>query len=135
MKKTSHPLVGIIFLLSLLFTFAALTTTNAQEKKTKSANFLIPSQIKTLLDKSCTECHNSASEDEGAKRTLLVEEMANMEQSKLKAVLLEISLSVDNKMMPPRKYNKKNPGKVLTKDEIQQLADWAEDESDKLSGK
>jgi hypothetical protein len=108
---------------------------NAQEQNNAGANFEIPAPMMTLLNKSCTDCHNSNSDDEAAKKTLLIDEMQHLQKNKLTTALQEIAVSVANQMMPPRKFLKSNPDKALTKDEIEQLADWADDEAQRIIGK
>lgn len=49
--------------------------------------------------------------------------------------LQEIAASVENKMIPPRWFPEKKPDRALANEEIQQLAEWADNEARKISEK
>ena len=127
--------VGLIFLSGMFFTVFSNPQVKFQDKGNKIAAFSIPKDILVLLNKSCTKCHNTNSDDDSAKKTLLIDEMQNLKKRKLRVALIEIASSVDSKMMPPRKYLKKNPEKVLSDDEMQKLSDWADDLAKELAKK
>lgn len=135
MKKVNY---SILVLLSVIgFTFVLLTSfgeygTRPSSGSVPQEKFTIPEGINSILDKSCFGCHNSESTNDKAKEKLLIDKLPDLSKAKLVAKLDGIAEIVGKNEMPPEKFLAKYPDKALTKEEAEQLKEWAENTSEEL---
>ena len=113
-----------------LFTFAVLVSvftfmnfSNASANNTPAA-IEIPDNVQQIFDKSCYECHNTASKNKKAREKLDFDNLSFLSSSKVKAKLSAIADAVIEGEMPPKKYLKKHPEKALSRKDKEVLTDW-----------
>ena len=84
----------------------------------------IPDNVQQIFDKSCYECHNTASKNKKAREKLDFDNLSFLSSSKVKAKLSAIADAVIEGEMPPKKYLKKHPEKALSRKDKEVLTDW-----------
>ena len=108
--------------------FYSFTMENANVRSTvlpSDVQYSVPSDVKTIIDKSCFECHNSDGRTAG-KMKLKFDEMQDMKNEKQVSKLLKIVKVMEKGKMPPKKFSEDLPDKVPTQEEINKLINWAE---------
>ena len=129
MKKVIF-LTGLIIF--VLFGFTARPAT--EDNKTKTA-LKMPDNVKAIIDKSCFECHNTASKNDNAKQALDFKKLDGLSIIRKIGALKHIGETVENAQMSPKRFLEKNPDKKLTDEEIKILTEWVKKESASLLGK
>jgi len=108
-------------------------TTNIQSGNSE-VTFNIPTDVQSIIDKSCYGCHNSESSSIKGKMKLNFDKMPDMKTGKLVGKLSKISKSVKKGKMPPEKFLNKYPDKALTQEESNILTSWADILAQEYSG-
>ena len=120
----------IILLSSLFFAAAIFMSISATETIVNNTipgndKYIVPEQVQTIIKNKCFDCHNSDSKNTKGKMKLKFDKMSNLKTHKLLAKLDNISESVTDGDMPPKKTIKKYPDMKLTPEEVKTLTDWA----------
>ena len=137
MKRIITILVPAIL---LGFSFVLLSNSEkvepVQDESKAISKMEIPGKVQTVLDKSCTMCHNSESKNTKGKTKLNFDHFTDGEysKSKLAGKLQGVSKALTKGSMPPEKFLAKYPDKALTPEESKLLSDWATVEAKKLVG-
>lgn len=119
------PVMGFILILSASFSDRS-DNFGPQDK------FTIPTEINSIIDKSCFGCHNAESANDKGKEKLSIDKLHELSKAKLIAKLDGIAEAVGKNEMPPEKFLSKYPDKALTKEEAGKLKEWAESASAEL---
>lgn len=112
MKKTFYT----IALLLTGFAFLNLPTASAANK--------VPDNVQQIINKSCYDCHNSASSNKKAIKKFNFDKLNFLKDQQAIAEWDKVTASVIDGNMPPKKFNKKHPDKRLTMTDKQILTDW-----------
>jgi hypothetical protein len=120
----------IILLSSLLFVAAIFMSISATETIVNNTipgndKYIVPEKVQTIIKNKCFDCHNSHSKSIKGKMKLRFDKMSDLKTHKLLAKLDNISESVTDGDMPPKKAIKKYPDLKLTPEEVKTLTDWA----------
>lgn len=108
-----------IFIIAFLLT--GLTFFNLSSA---SAAIKVPDYVQQIIDKSCYECHNSASSNKKAKKKFDFDKLHFLKKHQAIAEWDKVAEMVIEGEMPPKKFNKKYPDKRLTMNDKQVLTDW-----------
>jgi hypothetical protein len=95
----------------------------------------MPDNVKAAIDKSCFGCHNTASQNAKAKEKLDFSTFNTLSKAVQIAKYRDISKTIQNGEMPPKKFLEKFPDKKLTTDEVKIVVKWTEKEVKKLMKK
>ena len=152
MRKTLKWIAIGLLTLFLAAQFYQPERSNPQvdESKTIFATLNVPTDVKAILDRSCTDCHTNntiwpwysyvapvswltARDVKNGRSSMNLSVWGTYKKTKQAGKLDEISeqLSADN--MPLKPYRMMHPGSVLSKEEIELVSRWAEKERDRLS--
>jgi len=127
MKKTAFLLIAPVL--------ALIVFVSAKQEKIASADDpTIPSNIKTIIDKSCYGCHSDKGKSDDAKEALMWDELANYDKAKQVSVLDEIIEVIDEQKMPPKKFLENYPDKKPTDEEYANLKSWADKQISIVTG-
>jgi hypothetical protein len=136
MKKIFYSsLVTIMFVI-----FAALQfPTNPTSEKLAPGQMQVieidfPENVKTLIERSCTDCHSDESGNFKAKGKLNFSKWNEYTPTKKVSRLTAICEEITDGKMPKKSYVKKHPEKALTAAEIETICKWTEEESKKIVG-
>jgi cytochrome c553 len=94
----------------------------------------MPDNVKAAIDKSCFGCHNTAASGK-AKEKLDFSTLAGLSKAVQIAKYKNISKTIQNGEMPPKRFLENNPDKKLTADEVKIVIKWTEKEVKKLMKK
>lgn len=94
--------------------------------------FVITEDVSAIMDNKCFGCHNVDSKNEKGKKKLMIDQLSELSKAKLIAALGDISETVENGDMPPKKFLENYPDKALTKEEAQAIKEWADKAADDL---
>ena len=132
-----------LFLLTPVF-FVLIISTSLQLPEPNSETELLypgeeltldfPDDVTSILKRSCFDCHTNSAKSFMAKGKLNFSKWDDYDKRKKISKLNEICEEVEDGSMPKKKYKKKHPEKVLSKEEISLICKWVEDESNKLLG-
>ena len=116
--------------ISLLFaavTFMSFSVTKQIVNDTYPGNekFVMPDNVKAIIDNKCYDCHHSGSRNMKGKMKLKFDKLADLKTHKLVGKLDNIAEAVEEGDMPPKKAIKKYPELKLTQEEAKTLVDWA----------
>ena len=133
MKKLRLPVylfTSIVLVLAVLG-FASFERNFPQEVKKP-----YPENVGKVLEKSCTGCHNTTSQNDKAKEKLnfsLWEQYNPIQKvGKFKGIASE----VQEGKMPPAKFLERFPDRKLSQEEVKLISEWAKSEAEKIvSGK
>lgn len=136
MKKILYTsLVSIMFVI-----FAALQIpTNLSSEKIVPGQLPVleidfPDSVKTLIERSCTDCHSDESGNFKAKGKLNFSKWNEYTPAKKVSKLTAICEEITEGKMPKKGFLEKHPEKVLTAAEIETICKWTEEESKKIVG-
>ena len=91
-----------------------------------------PEEITSILKASCFDCHHTGSNSEKALNALNFATWDEYRTTKQIALLSDIAKVTKERKMPPGKYLENKPDAELSDKHIQLLADWTEQEAEKL---
>ncbi len=120
------------------------------ESKTIFATLHVPPDVKAILDRSCTDCHSNktrwpwysyvaptswltARDVKNGRSSMNLSVWGTYKKTKLAGKLEDISEQLTGDKMPLKPYRMMHAGSVLSQDEIELVARWAEKERDRLS--
>lgn len=121
----------IVSAIVFFFLFASLLSVTADKQKKDNATKL-PDNVKSIIDKSCFDCHNTDSRNEDAKEELDFKKINSLSLMKKVSAYKHIRETIEENEMPPKKFLKKNPEKKLTNKERNILIAWAKKEAKTL---
>lgn len=84
----------------------------------------IPDNIEQIFNKSCYTCHNTNSKNKKGKQKLDFDKLNYFKSYQVISKLDKIADVVIENEMPPKKFHKKYPEKVLTRKDKEVLIDW-----------
>lgn len=126
-----------VFALVVIFSVAFVSSTSEmkEDSTSKITKLEFPADVQTVLDKSCTMCHNSESKNTKGKMKLNFDKMTNGDYSdgKIGSKLRGIVKALGKNSMPPKKFLSKYPDKGISADENKLLTDWATAQSKALA--
>jgi len=126
MKKISLVL-GFAFLAIGLMSFETYNKKSALPAiadNQEVERFIVPENVKSILDKSCLPCHGTNGSGK-AKMKWNYDKMNAMKTRKMISKLSKIESKVESGKMPTKKFNKKYPDRRLSEDDKRVLTDWA----------
>jgi hypothetical protein len=100
-------------------------TTVPETPQQETSGFVVPDDVKVILDKSCLPCHGTDGNFK-AKAKWNYDKMADLKKTKQISKLSKIVSKVEKGKMPTAKFIKKNPDKNLTPDDKILLISWAD---------
>ncbi len=113
LKLLTFLLTGLVFINSL--SVFAINVPAAIE---------IPDNVQQIINKSCYDCHNSASSNKKAKKKFDFDKLNFLKKQQAIAEWDKVADVVIAGEMPTKKFNKKHPDKRLTMTDKQVLTDW-----------
>ena len=113
LKLLTFLLTGLVFINSL--SVFAINVPAAIE---------IPNNVQQIINKSCYDCHNSASSNKKAKKKFDFDKLNFLKKQQAMAEWDKVANMVIEGEMPTKKFNKKHPSKRLTMTDKQVLTDW-----------
>ena len=125
----------ILFMLSIVFLYNAENIETPLRIESANAAVEMPSNIKAILENSCTGCHNSESKNTKGKKKLDFDNFNNGKYTvgKQIAKLNGIVKILSKSQMPPKNFLKKFPDRALSVDDNKALSKWAKDKAAKLA--
>lgn len=152
MRKTLKWLAIVLFTLFLAAQLYQPERTNpsVDESKTIFATLNVPPDVKTILDRSCSDCHTNntqwpwysyvaptswltARDVKNGRSNMNLSIWGTYKKTKQAGKLDDISEQLTTDKMPLKPYRMMHPGSVLSKQEIDLVSRWAEKERDRLS--
>lgn len=133
MKAKSIILIVIVFAAATFMSFK-YTEKFVDDSAPQSAAFSMPDNVKTIIDNKCYDCHSTGSKNKKGKMKLNFDKLSSLKVYKLVGKLDNISETVTEGEMPPKKAVAKYPDLKLTQEEITTLSSWADQYIEKLSG-
>lgn len=118
MKNLSFFIV-VILTTNLIFTIASNVNAN-----NGSMGIEIPEDVQQIINKSCYDCHNSASSNKKALQGFNFDKLNFLKKQQAIIEWNKVTASVIDGEMPPKKFNKKHPDKRLTMIDKQLLLAW-----------
>jgi len=120
------------------------------ESKTIFAALNVPPDVKTILDRSCSDCHTNntrwpwysyvaptswltARDVKNGRLSMNLSIWRSYKRTKQAGKLDDISEQLTTDKMPLKPYRMMHPSSVLSKEEIDLVSRWAEKERDRLS--
>jgi hypothetical protein len=122
-------------LLVLIACGLGLLSFNVSRLNMNATTSEMPDNVKAAIDKSCFGCHNTASQNVKAKEKLDFSTFNTLSKAVQIAKYRDISKTIQNGEMPPKKFLEKFPDKKLTTDEVKIVVKWTEKEVKKLMKK
>ncbi len=93
---------------------------------------LFPTEVSTILNNSCFQCHNSDSKNVDAKKGLNFSEWKKYSVIKKVGKLKKVCETITEDEMPPEKFLERFPHKKLTDEQVKLLCKWVKEESEKI---
>jgi hypothetical protein len=118
------------FLAMILF-IAAQNTTTVITPSQEEIELGASDEVMALLERSCFECHTKDGNAK-AKLALNFSKWDDYKLTKKVGKLSDIAEEVKERKMPPDRYISNNPDKALKDNEIEMIANWANEAADKL---
>jgi hypothetical protein len=136
--KNRSTFILSIFVIGLSYLLLAFNTASTSEYTVIEIPEMIeiPSDVLSLLENKCFECHTSKSKGSKSKLKLNFDKFTNGNYSngKLVSKFGKITKQLNNNKMPPKKYLGKNPDKKLSSEESELIISWATEQSGILAG-
>ncbi len=129
----------VSFILIALAGFSAMLDEDLQIKNSnlpqgEVVNPNLPDSILSIIENSCFDCHSDRSGNFAAKGKLNFSGWNDYSPAKKVSKMDDICNMITKGKMPKKKYLSKNPDKALTKEQIDRICKWVDDESKKLVG-
>lgn len=132
-KPVLYFVIAFFTVVTVSFGFKTHPKTNITPDLPQNSGIEIPSDVQSLLDRSCLPCHGPDGSGK-PKMKWNYEKMGDYTTSKLVGKLVKINEVVSEEDMPPPKKIKKNPELKLTSEERDVLAKWADEAAQSLAG-
>ncbi len=84
--------------------------------------------VKSIYERSCFDCHSNSSKNPFAKGKLNFDELDELTEIEKISTLKDIEQEVINDKMPPKKYIKHSPEKIITQEEKEIIKQWVNSE-------
>ena len=134
MKKFMPTLLVIFAMIALVLSF----TTLGNKPSAKSSSGMVPTEfpeeISLVLQTSCYDCHISESSNIKAKGKLNFSKWEELSEAKKVGKLESIAEEVKEGKMPPSRYLDNNPKAALSKEQVEAILKWTEEETNKIMG-
>jgi hypothetical protein len=91
-----------------------------------------PTKGSGILTNSCYDCHTTGSKAEKALDALDFKKWEEYKLTKKISLLTKICEVVEKGDMPPEKFLKQHPEKVLSASDVKTICNWTKKESEKL---
>jgi hypothetical protein len=125
-------LVFTILPILSIFLFVAAQSISVQKSPVPEEIELgAPDEVMTILERSCFDCHTKDGSAK-AKLSLNFSKWDNYKLTKKIGKLSDIAEEVKEQKMPPKRYIDDYPDKALSGEEIEIIANWANEAADKL---
>ena len=137
MKKRNTLIVSILAIgLSYLLLSYNVVSESDYETLLNADIIEIPSDIHSILENKCFECHTSESKGSKSKLKLNFDKFTNGDYSngKLVSKFGKITKQLNNNKMPPKKHLAKNPDQKLSSEESKLIISWATEQRNVLAG-
>lgn len=137
MKKRNTLIVSILAIgLSYLLLSYNVVSESDYETLLNADIIEIPSDIHSILENKCFECHTSESKGSKSKLKLNFDKFTNGDYSngKLVSKFGKITKQLNNNKMPPKKHLAKNPDQKLSSEESKLIISWATEQGNILAG-
>ena len=93
---------------------------------------VFPEEITSILKTSCYECHFTGASSDKALKAVNFDNWDEYRTTKQIGLLSDIGKVTEERKMPPGKYLDNKPDAELSDTQIKQLAEWTQQEADKL---
>jgi hypothetical protein len=93
---------------------------------------VFPDEITSILKTSCYDCHFTGANSDKALKAVNFDTWDEYRTTKKIGILSDIAEVAKERKMPPGKYLKNKPDAELSDKQIKQLADWTQQEAEKL---
>jgi hypothetical protein len=120
------------------------------ESKTIYASLNVPPEVKSILERSCADCHShntrwpwysyiaptswlTASDVKSGRANMNLSLWGTYKKTRQVTKLNQISDQLADDKMPLRPYRLMHPNSVLTKQEVDLISRWADKEANRLS--
>lgn len=126
-----------ILIIAAMIGVAAILQSNSRllnEAKIKASGIDMPDDVKAVIDKSCYGCHHKDSRNEKGKAKLQWDNLDELSKAKQVATMEGIIDVLKEDAMPPKKFKENYPDNIPSKEEIDKLIDWANDQAKKIMG-
>ncbi len=91
-----------------------------------------PEEIMKIVVNSCYDCHTGDSENKKAKNALDFLKWNEYKTAKKIQLLNKMHDVLTEEDMPPEKYLNSNPEKKLSKEQLDTITKWTEEETDRM---
>ena len=136
--KKRNTLIVSIFAIGLSYLLLSYNVVSESDYETLlNADIIeIPSDIHSILENKCFECHTSESKGSKSKLKLNFDKFTNGDYSngKLVSKFGKITKQLNNNKMPPKKHLAKNPDQKLSSEESKLIISWATEQGNILAG-
>ncbi len=135
-KRNTIPVsIFIVGLSYLLFSYNVESKSD-YEALLRAEIIEIPTDVHSILENKCFECHTSESKGSKSKLKLNFDKFTNGDYSngKLVSKFGKITKQLNNNKMPPKKHLKKNPDQKLSSEESKLIINWATEQRNILAG-
>ena len=136
--KKRNTLIVSIFAIGLSYLLLSYNVESESDYETLLNTDIIeiPSDINSILENKCFECHTSESKGSKSKLKLNFDKFTNGDYSngKLVSKFGKITKQLNNNKMPPKKHLAKNPDKKLSSEESKLIISWATKQGNILAG-
>ncbi len=113
---------AIILIVVIAFSFKVSSNEMNKNIITKTNTF--PDSVKTILEKSCYDCHSNNSNNGFAKGALNFEKWDTYKEKDQEKYKNKICTKITNDKMPPSGYINKNPQAKLSEIMKKTICDW-----------
>lgn len=125
-------LISIMPILAIFLFIAAQTPSQMAVQTVEDIELGWPEEVMALFEKSCFDCHTSDAGNIKSRGGLNFSKWEGYKLTRKINKLNGISEEVKEKKMPPARFLKDNPDKILTDEEITVITSWANAEADRL---
>jgi hypothetical protein len=131
MKKSF--LLGLAAI-GLLIAYVSLTSPEGSAGSVTGEETVFPENITQVFQLSCYDCHTTASKNLKARTKLSFDTWNELTDVKKVSKMDEICTEITKGSMPTEKYLSSYPDRKLTKDQIDMICKWVDEESKLLMG-
>lgn len=118
-------------ILAILIFVAAQDMSKQKSPLPEEIDLGAPEEVMSILERSCFDCHTKDGNTK-AKLSLNFSKWDNYKLTKKIGKLSDIAEEVKEQKMPPKRYINDYPDKALTGEDIEIIANWANEAADKL---
>jgi len=136
--KKRNTIIILIFIVGISYLLLSynIESKSVYEPLLHTDMIEIPSDVQSILEKKCFECHTSESKGSKSKLKLNFDKFTDGAYSngKLVSKFGKITKQLNNSKMPPKKHLSKNPDQKLTSEESKLIISWATEQGNVLAG-